>query len=189
MHLAPLIRRHGADLDQLARSAAAEATRADLDQVAHAAVADHCDLRRAEQLHIGPTFAQSGRLGNADADLIADGCLIELKSSATASPIGRLELWQVLGYLLADTDDEFGIHRCEIAALRRRRACAWRARSSSTRWRASPPSQWRTGARSSPGCSLDRARSGDCAHCRDRCIVTVGGQGQVLRQLAAGAKG
>jgi hypothetical protein len=38
-----------------------------------------------------------------------------------------VEAWQVLGYLLADTDDRYAIRGCELAALRRRRTYTWEA--------------------------------------------------------------
>jgi hypothetical protein len=53
--------------------------------------------------------------------------LIELKSSGRGSVLGRKELWQLLGYLFADTEDRYGIERCSVFALRRRRRCDWAA--------------------------------------------------------------
>jgi hypothetical protein len=93
-----------------------------------AVVEDHCDnLRLAADLHIGPTFAQSLPLGGADADLIYDRTLVDLKSTSQARVVGREEVWQLVGYLLADTDDAFRITHVSFAALRRRRTTVWAA--------------------------------------------------------------
>lgn len=81
----------------------------DVCTLSRCAVEDHLSIRDATDLHIGPTFAQSGPLGGADADLIYDGTLLDLKSTSTARVLGRIELWQLLGYLFADTDDAYCI--------------------------------------------------------------------------------
>src|SRR5262249_31327913 len=65
---------------------------------------------------LGPTFAGS-RLMNADADLIAAGLLLELKTSlgdkrangARRASLERQTLLQLFGYLLLDPTDEFAI--------------------------------------------------------------------------------
>ncbi len=66
-------------------------------------------------------------LGGADADLIYDGTLVDLKSTSQASVIGRDEVWQLIGYLLADTNDAYSIARVGFVALRRRRSIFWLA--------------------------------------------------------------
>ncbi|WP_284252960.1 hypothetical protein [Litorihabitans aurantiacus] len=55
-----------------------------------------------------PSFARSRDLRGADGDLVTDGTLIEVKCVQTAA-LGRRYGWQVLGYLLADTDDRHAI--------------------------------------------------------------------------------
>jgi hypothetical protein len=68
-----------------------------------------------------PDFALSGRLGGADADLILDGCLIDIKT--TKSPtMSREWAYQLLGYLLADTDNahritQIGFYVSRVPAL------------------------------------------------------------------------
>lgn len=52
---------------------------------------------------LNPTFAASGLLGGADADFIADRCLVDLKTTMQKKP-GRPELWQLVGYVLSDLD-------------------------------------------------------------------------------------
>ena len=92
----------------------------DLHDVALAAApiaADHADLLDADPV-LGPTFALSTALGGADADLVADWLLLDLKASVTRRIVGRPALWQLAGYALADTPDEHHIRRVGIRALR-----------------------------------------------------------------------
>jgi hypothetical protein len=125
MMLMPLFIKHAGDLDGLGHACATPPTLADLDSLTRATLSDQLHLRQARQLHLGPVFAQSIPLGGADADIIADGELIELKSSGQARIVGRAELWQLLGYLLADTDDKYKLRRCSFRAPRRRRSGKW----------------------------------------------------------------
>ena len=80
-YLLPLVVQHRQNLDALTRAVATEPTQADLEALARATIEDHAHLRDSEALYLGPTFAQSVPLGGADADVIADGLLIELKSA------------------------------------------------------------------------------------------------------------
>ena len=65
---------------------------------------------------LNPTFSGSRDVGGADADLIIDGCLIELKSSR--KNLDSDDLRQVLGYCLLDYD---GTHRISSLAIYRTR--------------------------------------------------------------------
>jgi hypothetical protein len=56
----------------------------------------------------GPEFAGSQIL-RGDADLIAGGLLIELKTSIKKPSLAVTDLWQVLGYVFMDYVDEFAI--------------------------------------------------------------------------------
>jgi hypothetical protein len=56
-----------------------------------------------------PTFPLSAALGGADADWVLDGILYECKVCYQANPVERKHVLQLLGYLLADTDDALGI--------------------------------------------------------------------------------
>jgi hypothetical protein len=120
----PLREFHG-DLNELANGLVDGQTLKDVCTLSRCAVEDHLSVRDATELHIGPMFAQSGPLGGADADLIYDGTLLDLKSTGTARVLGRIELWQLLGYLFADTDDAYRIRRVGFSALRRRRSIFW----------------------------------------------------------------
>jgi hypothetical protein len=121
---APIIR-YGVDLDALGSVMADAPTYRDLDQLARAVREDHAGLREAQQLVLGPTFAQSPMLGGADGDVVADGVLLDFKSTAGTRIVGRDELWQLVGYMLADTYDAHRIHSLSIAALRWRETAVW----------------------------------------------------------------
>lgn len=90
-----------------------------------ATVEDLARLGRAKPLTFNPGFEQSVELGGADADLIADGTLLDLKSKSSGSVVGRPELWQLLGYAFADTPDEYAIRSVGISALRWRSRATW----------------------------------------------------------------
>lgn len=77
-------------------------------------------------LHLGPEFAAS-RWCAADADLIAGGLLLELKTRLgardprTGERVDRLQatdLYQLLGYLLFDHDDQYRIDRLGLYSAR-----------------------------------------------------------------------
>ena len=100
---------------------ASPATVRDLDRVASAAISDLAWLHGCNDVRFGPEFTQSAALRGADADIIADGQLLELKAGASARGVAaRLSLWQTLGYVLADSDDAYRIETVSLVALRRR---------------------------------------------------------------------
>lgn len=74
---------------------------------------------------MNPTLAQSHPLGGGDADLIVDGTLWDYKASGTTRIIGRMEIWQLLAYLLSDTDDRYRLDAVGISAVRWRTRHAW----------------------------------------------------------------
>jgi hypothetical protein len=127
MQIGVPVRDHGSDLRELVGAIVSEPTMQDLDTLGRVTLEDHLSIREANELHIGPGFAQSLPLGGADADLIYDGTLVDLKSTSQSRVIGRDEVWQLIGYLLADTDDSYSIARVGFAALRRRRSIFWLA--------------------------------------------------------------
>ena len=114
-----------ADYADLAELVTDPASVADLVTLGRVAVADHEDLRRADELRLNPTFHLSRAMGGADADVIAEHVLWDWKASSQAKIVGRPELWQVLGYALCDTDDEYGIRRVGVSAVRWRRRVSW----------------------------------------------------------------
>jgi len=72
---------------------------------------------------LGPTFTGSA-LMNADADLIAAGLLLDLKTSAKLS-LAVTDLFQVIGYALLDFDDEFGVSHLGIFSARYAHLATW----------------------------------------------------------------
>lgn len=101
------------------------ATIQDLEQLGRAAWEEHRGWMDARPLVLNPKFEQSVALGGADADLIAGRRLIDLKATTKTGIVGRFELWQLIGYALADTQDEYGIREVGIAALRWRSSISW----------------------------------------------------------------
>ena len=93
----------------------------DLSRLAAAAVEDHLDLRSATDLHLNPTFALSAALSGADADVIADGTLLDFKSTSTPRVVTREVVWQIVGYALLDRHDAYGLRSVGVSALRWRR--------------------------------------------------------------------
>ena len=72
---------------------------------------------------IGPTFAGSALI-RADADVIAAGLLLELKTSAKLS-LGITDLFQVIGYALLDFDDEYKLGTLGIFSARYAYLATW----------------------------------------------------------------
>lgn len=97
----------------------------DLIRIAPLVIGDHRDLVSATPLILNPTFALSVALGGADADLIASGLLLDWKSTASDRVVKREDVWQIVGYVLADSDDQYTIRSAGISALRRRRRTIW----------------------------------------------------------------
>jgi hypothetical protein len=72
---------------------------------------------------LGPKFAGS-ELIRADADLIAVGVLMELKTSAKLS-LGVQDLFQVIGYALLDFDDDYHVTELGIFSARYGYLATW----------------------------------------------------------------
>jgi hypothetical protein len=77
---------------------------------------------------IGPTFTGSEFM-HADADLIAAGLLLELKTTAKRPSLGVVDLFQVIGYTLLDFDDEFTIDSVAIFNARHAYPATWKSRT------------------------------------------------------------
>jgi hypothetical protein len=88
--------------------------------------------QRAGLWALGPTFAGS-RLMNADADLIAAGVLLEVKTTlgrkrADGSRFDSLDgatLYQIIGYALLDFPDEFALTQVGLYMARYGRCTVW----------------------------------------------------------------
>jgi hypothetical protein len=79
--------------------------------------------RRQGQWYFGPTFTGSA-LMKADADLIAAGLLLDLKTDSKFS-LGITVLFQVIGYVLLDFDDAYGITEVGIFSARYAHLAIW----------------------------------------------------------------
>ena len=83
--------------------------------------------------HLGPTFAGSVAIGGADADLIAAGLLVELKTTLGSKAadgrrvcaIDRTELYQVLGYAILDFKDRYRIDAVMVCNARYGYVASW----------------------------------------------------------------
>ena len=72
---------------------------------------------------LNPEFAGAADVGGADGDFIADGCLWEIKT--TKDRVKGKDLHQLLGYLLLDYDDEYGIDRVGVLLPRQNTRVSW----------------------------------------------------------------
>ncbi len=73
---------------------------------------------------LGPTFTGSALI-KADADLIAAGLLIDLKTSAKKPSLAVTDLFQVIGYALLDFDDEYRLNALGIFSARYAYLATW----------------------------------------------------------------
>jgi hypothetical protein len=80
----------------------------DLCELSQLARPHFADLARPP-LHLNPVFSGSGEIGGADADLISDGCLLEIKTTVDPKFSSTRLLYQMLGYVLLDYENAFAI--------------------------------------------------------------------------------
>ncbi|MBI3965064.1 MAG: hypothetical protein HY329_05450 [Chloroflexi bacterium] len=77
-----------------------------------------CFERQADWLGkrvaLNPTFAGSAHVGGADADLVLDGYLIDIKTAVRPNEAVPIALYQLLRYTLLDYDDRYGIEAVGI---------------------------------------------------------------------------
>lgn len=131
------------DLEQFIELSLSTPTIEDLSRLGRVAWEDQADLRKARPLVLNPRFKLSSALGGADADLIAGRRLIDWKATTMTGIVGRHQLWQLIGYALADTTDQFAIHEVSIAALRWRSTVSWPLRDLLEELAPGPPSKLR----------------------------------------------
>jgi len=77
---------------------------------------------------LNPHFAGSGEIGGADGDIIADGCLIDFKATqgrGLARALSDTALYQLLGYVLLDYENEYGIRAVGFYLVRQQRLLSW----------------------------------------------------------------
>jgi hypothetical protein len=73
---------------------------------------------------LNPTFAGSEHVGGADGDLIFDHRLVEMKTTADAR-LDQTWLLQLLGYVLLDWNDEYGIDGLGVLLARGAALACW----------------------------------------------------------------
>ena len=83
------------------------------------------DGRFSDDAVLNPTFQGGGDVGGADADIIVDGCLMEFKATVKASIEKVRGLYQLIGYLLLDYDDEYGIEKLGFYMARQGQVIEW----------------------------------------------------------------
>ncbi|MFZ0995787.1 MAG: hypothetical protein WAO09_07400 [Candidatus Dormiibacterota bacterium] len=97
---------------------------ADLSQLSWAFYDSRSDLLGRPAV-LNPSFGDvSAGLGGADADLIVDGCLIEIKASQDQAP-KTTDPYQLLGYALADTSNRYRLDRVGFYYARRPALIQW----------------------------------------------------------------
>lgn len=79
----------------------------------------------ASRLSSNPLFAGSGEIGGADADLIAAGCLIDVKTTVVPKFSKTRLLYQLLGYVLLDYEDAYRIRSVAIYLSRQALLVRW----------------------------------------------------------------
>lgn len=79
----------------------------------------------SKQVVLNPVFDGSPDVGGADADLIVDGCLIDIKTTIKPQ-IEPLWLYQLLGYALLDYSDRYRIRSVAIYLARQQVMLQWR---------------------------------------------------------------
>lgn len=78
----------------------------------------------SDPVHLNPTFMGSGDIGGADADLILNGCLLDIKTTVTRK-ITNTMLYQLIGYALLDYEDEYRIKELGIYLARQATTLRW----------------------------------------------------------------
>ncbi len=129
--VAPLIAAGRFTPDELLAAAPADALRQlrDLGEVAAHALLPHLH----PPVHVGPTFDGS-TLCNADADLVCDGLLVDIKvrlgvrrrrTGQRSDSLARLDLLQLLGYVLFDRSDHYRIRAIGLYSARYGTLATW----------------------------------------------------------------
>lgn len=110
------------DVDQLLASIPSDWID-DLALLTEAFLANFSHLLRRPAV-LNPTFTLSAAVGGADADLIADGMLIEIKT--TVNPrIDAVWIRQLVGYVLLDADDSYRLAAIGLYLTRQGRLVSW----------------------------------------------------------------
>ena len=113
-----------ATLEELIATAP-ESVFADIASMAELFFTNQQEMLAATSVVLNPNFGMSSaQLGGADADLILDGRLIDVKTKTNAS-VDVVDLWQLLGYAFSDCNDEYRIREVGIYFSRHGLQVAW----------------------------------------------------------------
>lgn len=74
---------------------------------------------------LNPRFSGSNEIGGADADLIADRCLIEIKTTVSPKFSRKRILYELLGYVFLDYEDEYAIDAVAVYLSRQALTIRW----------------------------------------------------------------
>lgn len=74
---------------------------------------------------LNPNFAGSADVGGADADLIVDDCLIDIKATVRPVPLQARDFYQLVCYPLLDYEDAYGIANVGIYLARQALLIRW----------------------------------------------------------------
>ena len=97
----------------------------DLAEISRAFLDSQGDrVRGAREAALGPTFEGSLDVGGADADMILDGLLVDVKTT-TSPKISAEMLYQLLGYALLDYPDRYAVREVGVYLSRQGRLVRW----------------------------------------------------------------
>lgn len=82
-------------------------------------------LFESREVILNPKFDGSLDVGGADADLIVDKCIIDIKTTTRASPMQGNTFYQLLGYVLLDYTDRYRIEGVGVYFPRQRKLVQW----------------------------------------------------------------
>ncbi len=74
---------------------------------------------------LNPTFDGSALIGGADADLIVDGCLLEIKTTVRPDTLPRDVIYELLGYVLLDFTNAYRIGSVGVYMSRQGEFVSW----------------------------------------------------------------
>lgn len=95
----------------------------DLCSLSWAFYEEHGDLLNQPAI-LNPTFDGSRDVGGADADLVLNGCLLDIKATINPKLTAKM-LYQLLGYALLDYTDRHRIREVAIYFARQRKLVRW----------------------------------------------------------------
>ena len=82
------------------------------------------DVTAYNNVVLNPNFSGSRDVGGADADLILDGCLLDIKSTVKAE-ISKVNVYQLLGYVLLDYDNKYELEKAGFYMARQCQLLNW----------------------------------------------------------------